>query len=215
MSAPKSSSRDRRVSPAPRRAPAAADGAKKKRTPLRKITAKKVKQPRAVAVGPKQIRHLRGLGHSLNPVVHVGKAGVTPELVASARAQLAAHELIKVKVSEEDRDARLELAERLAAETGAVLAQVLGRTVLLYKRHPKTPRIVLPHGGAAPSAKGPAAAPEEAEESDDEEDDGDVEDEDADDEESDQEAEETESEDDDESDDDEDADEEEADDDEF
>ena len=210
MSAPKSSSRDRRVSPAPRRAPAAADGAKKKRTPLRKITAKKVKQPRAVAVGPKQIRHLRGLGHSLNPVVHVGKAGVTPELVASARAQLAAHELIKVKVSEEDRDARLELAERLAAETGAVLAQVLGRTVLLYKRHPKTPRIVLPHGGAAPTAKGPAAAPEDAEESDDEEDDGDVEDEDADDEENDDEAEETESEDDD---DDDDADDEEADDD--
>jgi len=207
MSAPKSSSRDRRVSPAPRRAPAAADGAKKKRTPLRKITAKKVKQPRAVAVGPKQIRHLRGLGHSLNPVVHVGKAGVTPELVASARAQLAAHELIKVKVSEEDRDARLELAERLAAETGAVLAQVLGRTVLLYKRHPKTPRIVLPHGGAAPSAKEPTAAPEEAEESDDEEDDdGDVEDEasDGDDEEVDE----------DESDDDE-ADDDEADDDEF
>lgn len=157
----------------------AAEGAKKKRTPLRKITAKPVKKLRAVAVGPKQIRYLRGLGHALNPVVHVGKAGVSAELVASARAQLAAHELIKVKVSEEDRDARRELAERLAAETGAVLAQLLGRTILLYKRHPKTPRIVLPHGGAAPTAAAPAAEDSTSDESEDEDDDDTVDDEDA------------------------------------
>ena len=43
---------------------------------------------------------------------------------------------------------RKEAAEALAAATGAVLAQVLGRTFLLYKRHPKTPKIQLPKPGA-------------------------------------------------------------------
>lgn len=161
-----------------RGASAKVDGGKaKKRTPLRKITAKKVKPPREVAVGPKQIRHLRGLGHALDPVVHVGKAGVTAELVASACAQLAAHELIKVKLSEEDRDVRAELAVTLAAKTGAVLAQVLGRTVLLYKRHPKNPKIVLPAGAAHVDVHAAPASATQGETEDEESDDEDVSDE--------------------------------------
>lgn len=122
----------------------------KKRSPLRNVTAKKVKVPKDVPIGPKQIAHLKALGHPLQPVLQVGKAGVTEGLLANARVQLAAHELIKVKVAEEDRTLRQELAERLAAETGAVLAHVLGRTLLLYKRHPKNPKIELPRGKAAP-----------------------------------------------------------------
>ena len=93
-------------------------------------------------------RHLRALGHDLAPVVLVGKEGITDGLVAATSAALLTHELIKVKVQAEaplDRkDAAVELAER----TGSALAQVLGRTFLLYKRHPKKPRIVLPGPGA-------------------------------------------------------------------
>lgn len=129
--------------------------AKPKRNPLRKITAKKVKPPKDVPVGPKQVRYLRSLGHNLNPVVHVGKAGVTEALAAATVTQLLAHELIKVKLPEEDRDVRQQMAEALAVRTGAVLAQVLGRTALLYKRHPKNPKIALPRAGATDPASAP------------------------------------------------------------
>ena len=90
------------------------------------------------------LRHLRALGHDLVPVVMIGKDGVTEGLVAAARAALLTHELIKVKVQQEAPVDRHAAAAAVAEATDAVLAQVLGRTFLLYKRHPKKPKIVLP-----------------------------------------------------------------------
>ena len=93
-------------------------------------------------------RHLRALGHELAPVVHVGKEGITDALVAATSAALLTHELIKVRIQSEAPVDRKQAAAELAERTGSGLAQVLGRTFLLYKRHPKKPRIVLPGPGA-------------------------------------------------------------------
>jgi RNA-binding protein len=95
-------------------------------------------------LGGKQRRHLRALGHHLSPVLHIGHEGVTQALVAQANAQLDAHELIKVKVSEASPLPRHEAAGQLASATHSELAQVLGRTFLLYKPRPRDPQIVLP-----------------------------------------------------------------------
>lgn len=95
-------------------------------------------------LSPRAARHLRALGHALAAVVQVGKEGITPALVAATNAALERHELIKVKVLGEAPLDRHEAAEKLANETRAALAQVLGRTFLLYRRHPKKPKIVLP-----------------------------------------------------------------------
>ena len=92
----------------------------------------------------KQRRHLRALGHHLSPVLHIGHDGVTDSLVANANSQLAAHELIKVKVSESSPLPRHDAASQLASATNSALAQVLGRTFLLYKPNPTTPQISLP-----------------------------------------------------------------------
>jgi RNA-binding protein len=89
------------------------------------------------------LRHLRALGHALDPVIAVGKAGVTDGLAREAERALLQHELIKVRVMQEAPIDRHEAATALAEATGATLAQVLGRTFLLYKRHPKKPKIVL------------------------------------------------------------------------
>jgi RNA-binding protein len=97
-----------------------------------------------IAVTGRGIRHLRALGHHLDPVVQVGKEGVTDAVVAATREQLLAHELIKVRIGTEAPVDRKEAASDLAARTGATLAQVLGRTLLLYKRHPRKARIELP-----------------------------------------------------------------------
>ncbi len=90
----------------------------------------------------KQRRHLRSLGHSLNPVVMVGQRGVSSNLIENFEAQLLAHELIKVKVHEAD--ALEEVAQQLHDATGAQLAQKIGKMLLFYKPHPENPEISLP-----------------------------------------------------------------------
>ena len=81
----------------------------------------------------KQRRKLRALGHHLEPVVQVGQHGVTAGVVSATLQALGDHELVKVKVGDGPED-RHQAAEHLAAETGAEVAQVLGRTVLLFKK---------------------------------------------------------------------------------
>ncbi len=97
----------------------------------------------------KQKRHLRALGHSLKPVIQIGKKEIEEGLISEASAALEHHELIKVKLLESCLLDRNEAAEALAAACSAEIAQVLGRTFLLY-RPAKEPVICLPKEGAAP-----------------------------------------------------------------
>src|SRR5678815_3475911 len=91
----------------------------------------------------KQRRRLRALGHHLAAVVQVGQEGITGGVLAALEQALWDHELVKVKLASENRDLRKGQAAALAAGTGAEVAQVLGRTVLLYKPNPDEPRIEL------------------------------------------------------------------------
>jgi RNA-binding protein len=92
----------------------------------------------------KQRRHLRALGQRVAATVQVGHDGVTDALVAQVAAQLEALELVKVRVSENAPESRHDTAEALARRTNAHLAQVLGRTALLYRARQEAPAIVLP-----------------------------------------------------------------------
>jgi RNA-binding protein len=99
-----------------------------------------------VALTGKQRRALRALGHHLDPVVQVGREGVSPAVIEAAGQALWDHELIKVKVGEGSPLDRHEVAEALARATGSDVAQVLGRTLLLYRRRAEDPKIELPGG---------------------------------------------------------------------
>lgn len=96
------------------------------------------------AISGRAIRHLRALGHHVAPTVQVGKEGLTDALVAATKEALRAHELIKVRIGSEAPVERKEAGAELATRSGSTLVQVLGRTLLLYKRHPNKPRIDLP-----------------------------------------------------------------------
>jgi RNA-binding protein len=90
-------------------------------------------------------------------LVHIGKQGVIPTVVAQTLEILGVHELVKVKLLETcplDRD---ECAAALSEATGADVAQTLGRTVLLYLPKPEDPVIQLPK--AKPQARD--ASPDE------------------------------------------------------
>jgi len=102
----------------------------------------------------KQKRHLRALGHSLKPVIHIGKKEIEEALINEAIAALDSHELIKVKLLESCLLDKNEAAGMLAGSCNAEIAQVLGRTFLLY-RPAKPPVIVLPKTDK-PAGKKPA-----------------------------------------------------------
>ncbi|MDD2320336.1 MAG: ribosome assembly RNA-binding protein YhbY [Geobacteraceae bacterium] len=91
----------------------------------------------------KQKRFLRGIGHGLNPVILVGKGEVSESLVEETIAALESHELIKVKILESCLMDRHEVAAALAEASTAEVAQVLGRTFLLYRKA-KEPKLQLP-----------------------------------------------------------------------
>lgn len=92
----------------------------------------------------KQRHYLRGLAHSLRPLVQVGKDNLNEALIAAIDQALLDHELIKVKIGEHAEGDRHEMAERLGRESGSEVAQVLGNTIILYRAHPANPRIALP-----------------------------------------------------------------------
>jgi len=99
-----------------------------------------------MALNGKQLRHLRALGHHLDPLVQLGKQGLTDAAKEAVNAALATHELVKVRVGTECPDEVADVAARLGPELKAEVAQKLGRTVLLYRRHAKKPKIELPKG---------------------------------------------------------------------
>jgi RNA-binding protein len=92
----------------------------------------------------KQKRHLRALGHHLDPIVQLGKQGLTDGAKEAVNVALTAHELVKVRLGTECPDELSAVASRLGPELSAEVAQLLGRTLLLYRRHPKEPKLKLP-----------------------------------------------------------------------
>lgn len=86
-----------------------------------------------------QRRNLRGLAHSLEPVVQVGHGGITPAVLKATARALLDHELIKVRLYEpEDKKA---MAEALATGTHSALCGLVGHTVILFRPHPNKPKI--------------------------------------------------------------------------
>lgn len=89
-----------------------------------------------------QRAHLKSVGHSLKPVIHVGKKGVTSALATETEAALLKHELIKVKFLEYE-DLEQE-AKDLADRAGADVVGVTGSIAMLYAPHPEKPKIRVP-----------------------------------------------------------------------
>lgn len=81
----------------------------------------------------KQIAHLRGLAHSLNPVVMIGNNGLTESVLKEIELNLNAHELIKVQVAGSDRDARNAILAEISKATNAVAVHHIGKQLVFYR----------------------------------------------------------------------------------
>jgi RNA-binding protein len=97
-------------------------------------------RPVAPVLTGRQRKALRGRAHRLEPIVQVGREGVTDAVVRAVDETLATHELVKVRLHEpEDKKAD---AAALAEGTRSALCGLVGHTVILYRPHPERPRIV-------------------------------------------------------------------------
>ena len=94
-----------------------------------------------IALTSAQTRFLRGQAHDLKAMLQVGGKGLTDALAAEVDLALEHHELIKVKVGSDARDA---LIADLAGRVDAALVQRIGHTAVLYRPSTDHRRIVLP-----------------------------------------------------------------------
>lgn len=89
------------------------------------------------------IRYLRSLAHALKPVVRLGQHGMTEAVVRELDGALSHHELVKVKLSESGKEARLAQVEKLCKATDATPVQQIGHTATLFRRNERKPVIEL------------------------------------------------------------------------
>ena len=91
-----------------------------------------------------QKRYLRGLAHSLSPVVMLGQKGVTANVITELGQALDHHELIKVRLSGGDKAERAAQIEALTKDSKAEVVQIIGHTATLWRRNEKEPKLPLP-----------------------------------------------------------------------
>ncbi|WP_028455341.1 ribosome assembly RNA-binding protein YhbY [Chitinilyticum litopenaei] len=92
-----------------------------------------------------QRRHLKSLAHHLNPVVMIGNNGLTDAVLREIAVNLDAHELIKVRVLGDDREARAAFMEQICADLQAAPVGLIGKLLIIYRPTEEgKSRIVLP-----------------------------------------------------------------------
>lgn len=115
-----------------------------------------------IDLSPKQRAALRGRAHPLHPVVSIGQHGLTEAVLREIDIALNAHELVKVRVHSDEREARAAMLDAIAAALSAAPVQHLGKLLVLWRPRPpeadvtpaKRPAKVAKTGKAVKTAKG-------------------------------------------------------------
>ena len=91
----------------------------------------------------KQRARLKSIAASTETILQIGKGGVGDQLVKQVDDALTARELVKLRALETAPEEPGELAQALAEATGSQVVQVIGRRLVLYRKNPKKPVILL------------------------------------------------------------------------
>jgi len=103
---------------------------------------------------PAERRAFKARAHHLEPVVIIGDAGLTPAVLREIDVHLNSHELIKIRVFGDDRDARAAMIETICATLYASPVQHIGKTLIVFR--PKPPKPAEPTAGPQSKRKRPA-----------------------------------------------------------
>lgn len=91
-----------------------------------------------------QLKFLKTLTHNLKPVIMVGQNGVTENILKELETALDFHELVKIKIAGENKASCATVIEQLIDASAAETIQKIGKTLTLFRRNNKKPKIELP-----------------------------------------------------------------------
>lgn len=86
---------------------------------------------------------LRAMANGLDPIMQVGKGGITENLIKTVSDALEAKELIKMKVLDNSEESARSAANMLADEVGADVVCTVGTKFVLYRESKKKKKIFL------------------------------------------------------------------------
>jgi RNA-binding protein len=84
-------------------------------------------------------RALKARAHPLEPTVLVGSGGLTAAVAGEIDRSLSAHELIKVRILGDNREAREDILKRICDDLDASPVQHIGKILVVYRRKPEAP----------------------------------------------------------------------------
>ena len=82
----------------------------------------------------KQKQELKAKAHSLKPVVLIGNKGMSPAVLKEIDGALAHHQLIKVRIASNDREARKVMTAEICESLSAQLVQSIGNIAVIYRK---------------------------------------------------------------------------------
>jgi len=97
-----------------------------------------------MSLSKKQIKFLRSKCHELKPVIMMGQKGLTDEVLNELDIALTHHELVKIKLSVDDRELRKLVAAEICKKSHAQEVQSIGKTLTVYRVNPDKAVIALP-----------------------------------------------------------------------
>jgi len=99
-----------------------------------------------------QRKALKAQAHPLKPVVMIGESGLTPAVLAEIERALVSHELIKIRVFGDDREARATLHATICEQTGSAPVQHIGKLLVIWRPAPDDAPVRSAKGRARPNA---------------------------------------------------------------
>jgi putative YhbY family RNA-binding protein len=86
-------------------------------------------------LSPADRKLLKARAHALKPVVAIGNEGLSAAVLKEIETSLRAHDLIKVRVTGDDREARETLLGEICNRTGAAAVQHIGKILVVYREN--------------------------------------------------------------------------------
>lgn len=106
-------------------------------------------------LSPVERRSLRARAHGLQPVVSISQNGLTDGVLKEIDASLKAHELIKIRVYNDDREERESFLGTICAELGAAPVQHIGKLLVVWRPAPDEEESAAPAKPAKPRRPAP------------------------------------------------------------
>jgi putative YhbY family RNA-binding protein len=80
-----------------------------------------------------QRRDLKARAHAINPIVIIGNAGLTPAVLDEIERSLKSHDLLKIRVMNDDREARATMLQEICETLKAGPVQHIGKVLVVYR----------------------------------------------------------------------------------